>query len=448
MYRTQKPEPAPRLDSESFSALAGHLSEFAQGLTERETAALAALLETAAPGSGLAALAVEPAATALAPREAAVVDRLLAAPVRESPSPRSSLVLVMKATRRCNLRCTYCHSWREGPNQTMTFEVLARAIHGALTAPVRAVEFVWHGGETTLLPLSFFRKALWLQQRFRQPGQRISNALQTNGTNLTPEWLDFCRRYGFSLGISLDGPPAIHDRRRVDAAGRPTSGKVLAALRDIQASGLEHGVLMVIDEDVIDLGAAALLDYLLEIEVRSVGLLNVIPENRPAGSPLAGSYVAWSRFVDFLRDLFRLWWPACADRIFFRELADLVGKIQGRKARSCVFDGNCMGGFLTVEPMGEVSACDKYIDAEGYRFGSLAENSLADLLASPALAQASAETAGGIDLARECPWFQVCQGGCPHDRYLRRHLGVRHDESCCGLAPLLADMAASLERSL
>ncbi len=435
---------APRLDDDSFAIVSEHLDEFAQGLSERERMALSALLEMVTPGSGLTALAAEPAEAALAPQEIAVVDRLLAAPRAEGTSRRNSLVLVMKATRHCNLRCTYCHSWREGPNQIMTFEVLARATHGALASSVTAVEFVWHGGETTLLPLSFFRKALWLQQRFRRSGQKIFNALQTNGTNLTPEWLDFCRRYGFSLGISLDGPPEIHDRRRIDAAGRPTSQRVGEALLDVQASGLEHGILMVIDEDVIALGAQAMLNYLLEIGVCSVGLLNVIPENMPKGSPLTGSYVAWSRFVNFLRDLFRLWWPAFADRISFRELADLVGKIQGQRARSCVFDGNCMGGFLTIEPMGEVSACDKYIEAEGYRFGSLAERSLADLLASPTLASAWTETANGIALARKCPWFHICEGGCPHDRYLRGRLGVLHDESCCGLAPLLSDMAAVL----
>ena len=439
---------APRLDDHLLAAVTGRLEQFAAGLTDSERSALSALLEIAAPGSGLAALAAEPAEAALEAGEIEIVDRLLAGPAPGSTAGRrSTLVLVMKATRRCNLRCTYCHSWREGPNQTMTFEVLARATQGALQAPgVSTVEFVWHGGETTLLPLSFFRKALWLQQRFRRPGQKISNALQTNGTNLTPEWLDFCRHYGLSLGISLDGPPEIHDRRRIDAAGRPTSQRVREALADVQASGLEHGVLMVIDDEVADAGAEAVLGHLLEIGAENVGLLNVIPENTPPGAPRTGSYIVWPRFVEFLRDLFRLWWPARADRISFRELADLMGKIQGSPARSCVFDGNCMGGFLTVEPMGEVSACDKYLEAEGYQFGNLLQSSLPDLLAAPALDRAWTTTADGIDLAQKCPWFHVCQGGCPHDRYLRGRLDLSRDESCCGLAPLLSDMAEALAR--
>ena len=56
----------------------------------------------------------------------------------------------------------------------MTFPVLARATRDALRDPgVRHVDFVWHGGEATLLPLAFYRKALWLQERFRRPGQVV-----------------------------------------------------------------------------------------------------------------------------------------------------------------------------------------------------------------------------------------------------------------------------------
>lgn len=62
------------------------------------------------------------------------------------------LVIVLKATRLCNLRCTYCHSWAEGPNQTLLFETLIRVVRKILAIPnISRFEFVWHGGEITLL---------------------------------------------------------------------------------------------------------------------------------------------------------------------------------------------------------------------------------------------------------------------------------------------------------
>src|ERR1700722_4462060 len=37
------------------------------------------------------------------------------------------LYAIMKPTRLCNLRCHYCNAWREGPGNTMSFQVLAKA---------------------------------------------------------------------------------------------------------------------------------------------------------------------------------------------------------------------------------------------------------------------------------------------------------------------------------
>ena len=209
-------------------------------------------------------------------------------------------------------------------------------------------------------------------------------------------------------------------------------------------SGLQNGVLMVVDGEVLRLGARRLLDYFLETGVENVGLLNVIPENTAPHEAQRGPFLAWSEFTGFLRELFRLWWPAYADRIQFREICDLFEKVQGQRGETCFFAGDCMGSFLTIEPGGDVSACDKYAGDADYRFGNLLENRLAPMLQSARLAQIREETAAAVDRTRACPWFHVCQGACPHDRYLRVQRGVAHDESCCGLRPLLDDMANAL----
>jgi len=47
--------------------------------------------------------------------------------------------VVVKVTRLCNLRCSYCHDWRDGAGQTMTFGVLARVIAGVLGDPEHAL---------------------------------------------------------------------------------------------------------------------------------------------------------------------------------------------------------------------------------------------------------------------------------------------------------------------
>lgn len=415
------------------------LEAFAATLPDAERGALRVLLQR---GRSIGA----PPTSLFTLDEAALVERLAADP---DPVTGDSAVLtvIMKSTRLCNLRCTYCHSWRAGPNQTMTFPVLAHATRDALRDPaVRVVDFVWHGGEATLVPRSFYRKAVWLQERFRRPGQTVLNTVQTNGTRLTDEWLEFVREHDFSVGVSLDGPPEIHDARRVDVRGRPTSASVRQGLERLQAAGITRsGTLMVVDEEIRAVGAERVLDYLLEIGVRGVALLNVLPENTPPDAPPRGDYLPFPSFVGFLRELFHAWWPTHRDRIVVRELADLAGQLTGAAPQICVFAGECFGAYLTVEPTGEVSACDKYIDDGTYHFGNVLSTGLTGARLSEQLARVREENTRAVDRMRDCRWFKICHGGCPHDRYTGERRLPGYDGRCCGLAPLLDDMAVTLE---
>ena len=131
-----------------------------------------------------------------------------------------ALGLIVKATRLCNLRCAYCHDWRTGPGQTMSFEVMARMTASALeTSGPDGVDFIWHGGEPTVVGIPFYEKALYVQAQFQHPGQRVSNSFQTNATLLTDRWLRFLQDSQFSVSVSLDGQCSI--RRRITVGVGP-----------------------------------------------------------------------------------------------------------------------------------------------------------------------------------------------------------------------------------
>ncbi len=423
------------------------LAGFAEQLNTRERTALQALLDLGTGDAAFRELAALPPEAVLTEQERAYLERLEAEPV-PAPGLRPVVSVVMKGTRLCNLRCTYCNYWREGPNQVMRFPVLARAIRDTLASPRTVnVEFVWHGGEPTLLPIAFYRKALWLQQRFRRPGQVIKNRIQTNATRIGDDWIAFWRRYRFIVGVSLDGPPEVHDRRRLDRRGRSTAAQVQAGLARLQAAGLDPRLYIVIDDAVIEAGPARVLDYLLEIGAQRVGLLNAVPAYTAPDAPPSGTYLPWPRYLAFLTELFRLWWPRHVDRIVFRELADLAGQLAGRPPLVCNFAGDCFGNVFTIEPTGEISACDRYLDDPDYLFGNLLHTRLGDVEASARMTEMRAANQVAVERSRACPWFAVCHGGCPHDR----GLGLRHvpgfPADCCGLAPLLTAMAGVLRAS-
>ena len=96
----------------------------------------------------------------------------------------------------CNLDCEYCFyldktSLFPGSKFHMEDDVLEAHIQGYIDAQPEncpEVNFAWQGGEPTLLGLDYFKRVVELQQRYKRPGMKVSNALQTNGTKLDLLW--------------------------------------------------------------------------------------------------------------------------------------------------------------------------------------------------------------------------------------------------------------------
>src|ERR1041385_3514926 len=151
----------------------------------------------------------------------------------------------------CNLDCTYCYYlekealYPKGHDFRMSDEVLeayVRQYIGHQQAP--EVQFAWQGGEPTLLGVDFFRKAVALQKKYAA-GKKVANALQTNGTLLDDEWCRFFKEEGFLVGLSVDGPEALHDRYRVDKGGQPTFQRVMRGLELLKKHGVDFNTLTV-----------------------------------------------------------------------------------------------------------------------------------------------------------------------------------------------------------
>jgi uncharacterized protein len=89
-------------------------------------------------------------------------------------------------------------------------------------------------------------EAIELQRR-HAGGRRIINALQTNGTLLDDAWGAFLKEHGFLVGLSLDGPRALHDAYRVDKRQQPTFDRVLRGLRVLQKHAVDFNTLTVVN---------------------------------------------------------------------------------------------------------------------------------------------------------------------------------------------------------
>ena len=350
------------------------------------------------------------------------------------------LALIVKATRLCNLRCSYCHDWRAGKNQTMDFSVMAKTIASALSDPENdAVEFIWHGGEPTVLPFSFYEKVLYVQSLFQRPGQMVTNLIQTNGTRITIHWAQFLHDNKFLVGISLDGPPEIHDRNRRYASGKSSFRDVVSSIATLRKYSIPISVLMVINDDALKMGPKTIFDFFLDLDIKSYGLLPATPANLPntiAGTIIPG-YVDPPSMCKFLIELYDIWRRHGDSTIRIRELETIIHSLQGDISSYCTLAGGCIGNYFMVEPNGTIMHCDLFEGDSRYNLGNILNDDFTAMRKGNQLKTLYVANMKELEQMRTCEEFSICNGWCPHERYLSSRHNLSHKTSCCGLKELI-----------
>src|SRR5690554_6442589 len=105
-------------------------------------------------------------------------------------------VVSKPAGAACNLDCSYCiflskELLHDAGSQQMSPATLRAFVANQLDShPDGEVTLTWQGGEPTLRGLPFYREAVRLAEELRRPGQRVTHALQTNGTLLDDDWCE------------------------------------------------------------------------------------------------------------------------------------------------------------------------------------------------------------------------------------------------------------------
>lgn len=111
-------------------------------------------------------------------------------------------------------------------------------------------EFVcsFHGGEPLLFGTDRMRD---LVKRLELVGQRsdctMRYAITTNGTLLDEDWINILKDFNFSVTCSIDGPPEIHDARRVSLRGGDTWYAAVDGYLRLCRAGLSPAIIAVCD---------------------------------------------------------------------------------------------------------------------------------------------------------------------------------------------------------
>ncbi len=323
----------------------------------------------------------------------------------------------------CNLECHYCYYlkkkdlYAKSESFCMSDSILEEYViqHiAASSGPV--INFSWHGGEPMLLGLDYFRKIVALQHEHKPHNQRITNGIQTNGTLIDEDWCRFLRDEHFAVGLSLDGPQAMHDRYRVTKGNHPTHKEAMRGYRLLRQYKIPCDILCVVHAANV-FRPTEVYRFFKEIEAQYVGFLPLV-EPQPDGKDCVSDRTAPAEaFGNFLCAIFDEWKNRDIERIKVQLFEEAARNAFGQEHALCLFRKTC-GDVPVIEHNGDFFSCDHFVDTK-HRLGNIQEVSLVELLEGRA--QREFGLAKWDTLPRYCHGCEVldmCHGGCPKDRIL------------------------------
>ena len=353
---------------------------------------------------------------------------------------RPMYVMLKPAGSLCNLRCKYCYYlekdklYKQCKNHVISDELLEKFIKEYIEAQTTPqVLFTWHGGETLMRPISFYKRALELQRIYGR-GRQIDNCIQTNGTLLTDEWCQFFKDNNFLVGVSIDGPQEFHDEYRRTATNKPTFVKVMNGINLLNKHGVEWNALAVVNDYNADypiefyrffkqIGCKYIqFSPIVERVVKREDGLTLTPGMQGGDAGLADFSITPEQWGNFLCTIFDEWVHNDVGEYFVQlfdaTLANWVGQAPG----VCILAEEC-GHAGVMEFNGDVYSCDHFVYPE-HLLGNLHTKTITEMMYSEQQNKfAKMKKQMLPQQCKECKFLFACHGECPKNRFLNDKYG-------------------------
>lgn len=341
---------------------------------------------------------------------------------------RDYLTLLIKPTTSCNLSCIYCY---QKDNQfkklrRMEDSTLKKLMHEVCGLPVENVALEWIGGETLLAGIEFFEKALFYQKSYNIKGIKISNAIQTNGTLLTDDWIEFLiRNAGYGLSVSYDCFEQLHNKNRVSRDGRGTYKRVRNNIQNLQRNNIPFGILITISESAIKIPAIEWVNCLVDQQLLYVGLQ--LDYHKYSDKEFIIKYFTFLKNLFIAQANYNQSVSKAENKLLIRESFYLANRIKNnQKIRiSCQHTPRgCTSYLLSFGVNGDVYACcDAFMGMSSKEFcnflcGNITTESLPEIFNSANFEQIYHLMENGKKKCALCDYFQLCNGGCGLFKYI------------------------------
>ena len=323
--------------------------------------------------------------------------------------------LCLHVAHTCNLNCSYCFASQgkyHGDRAVMSFEVGKQALDFLIanSGTRRNLEVDFFGGE----PLMNFdvvkQLVAYARSVEKQHNKNFRFTLTTNGMLIDDDVIDFANRECANVVLSLDGRKEVHDRFRVDYAGRGSWEQIVPKFQKmVEARGGKEyymrGTFTHANPDFVN-DIKTMLDLgFSELSMEPV----VCAPGDPSELTETDMPIVMKQYEE-LADLMIERRKAGKPFTFYHYMIDLTGG-------PCIYKrvSGCGSGteYMAVTPWGDLYPCHQFVGEEKFRLGDVWQG----VTNHAAQAEFAACNVYAHPECADC-WAKLyCSGGCAANAY-------------------------------
>ena len=281
--------------------------------------------------------------------------------------------LCLHVAHTCNLNCSYCFASQgkyHGDRALMSFEVGKRALDFLIEHSGRRtnLEVDFFGGEP-LMNWDLVKQLVAYARTQEEPNhKKFRFTLTTNGMLIDDDVIDFANREMSNVVLSLDGRKEIHDRLRVDYAGKGSYDRIVPRFRKLVASRGGKNYYMRgtfthanpdFTKDVFHMADLGFTELSMEPVVCAPG--------DPAALTPEDLEIVKEQYEILAKDMLRREKEG-KPITFYHYMLDLTGG-------PCVYKriSGCGSGteYMAVTPWGDLYPCHQFVGEEKYKLGNI-----------------------------------------------------------------------------
>ena len=323
--------------------------------------------------------------------------------------------LCLHVAHSCNLNCSYCFASQgkyHGDRALMSFEVGKQALDFlvANSKGHRNLEVDFFGGE----PLMNFdvvkRLVAYARSIEKEAGKNFRFTLTTNGMLIDDDVIDFANRECTNVVLSLDGRKEIHDRYRVDYAGKGSWDTIVPKFQKLVKAreGKNYymrGTFTHANPDFLED-----IQTMLDLGFNELSMEPVVgPPDDPSSLTQEDLPIVLEQY-EKLAELMLKRHREGKPFTFYHYMIDLKGG-------PCVYKriSGCGSGteYMAVTPWGDLYPCHQFVGEEAFRLGDVWQG-VTNRKAQQDFADCNVYT------RQECAdcWAKLyCSGGCAANAY-------------------------------